>query len=118
QCRACRSAKSHAATIAKTYGLTAEGYADLLERQGGRCAICFGKPRTKRLAVDHRHDEEGAVRGLLCSKCNNEALGSLHDSAQLAWNAWVYLTTPPATVAGSTWESYLNSHPMPLDLDA
>jgi len=69
--------RSHLKT---TFGLTEEAYEALLRGQGGVCAICklpershsrFGK--VLRMAVDHDH-ETGAVRGLLCFRCNT-ALG-------------------------------------------
>lgn len=50
-------------------GLTLEGYDRLLALQGGVCAICGKPPKRNRLAVDHNHDT-GAVRGLLCFRCN------------------------------------------------
>jgi len=98
RCRACQSATTHAARIEKTYGLTAADYDALLGLQGGKCAICRGAPKSKRLAVDHDH-KSGAVRGLLCSRCNHDLLGSAWDSLALAHALVTYLDTPPA--AGS-----------------
>lgn len=100
-CRACASARSHAAMISKTYGLGSSDYAALLALQGGRCAICRARPKSKRLAVDHAHDETGAVRGLLCSRCNHDLLGSAWDSLALVVALWHYLNTPPASGAWS-----------------
>ena len=97
-CRACASARSHGAMVAKTYGLTAEQYDDLLKRQGGKCAICRNKPKSKRLAVDHDHGT-GAVRGLLCSRCNHDLMGSAWDSMAMASSLWHYMNTPPAAGA-------------------
>lgn len=109
RCRACSSAATHAARIEKVYGLSSTEYDRLLAFQNGRCAICRGRPRSKRLAVDHDH-ATGAVRGLLCSRCNNEALGSLHDSVQLAWNAYHYLSAPPASRRDvADWEAALTA---------
>lgn len=57
------------------YGITADDYAALHAAQGGRCLICGDvetverKGRTRQLCVDHDH-ATGAVRGLLCSRCN------------------------------------------------
>jgi hypothetical protein len=48
------------------YGLTPEAYDSLLEKQGGKCAIC---KQEKPLCVDHCH-ATGRVRGLLCRACN------------------------------------------------
>lgn len=98
KCRACSSAKQHGAMIEKTYGLTAEQYDALLERQGGRCAICRNRPKSKRLAVDHDH-KTGEVRGLLCSRCNHDLMGSAWDSLALAAALWHYMNTPPASGA-------------------
>lgn len=95
QCRPCASAKTHAKMIEKTYGLDAEGYRALLLAQGGKCAICRARPRSKRLAVDHDH-KTGAVRGLLCSRCNHDLMGSAWDSLALVAALWHYLNTPPA----------------------
>jgi hypothetical protein len=101
RCRPCSSASQHAASIEKVYGLTAEGYDDLLARQGGKCAICRGRPKSKRLAVDHDH-KTGAVRGLLCSRCNHDLMGSAWDSGAIALALWHYLNTPPA---GGSWKA-------------
>lgn len=95
QCRACVSSAQHGAMIEKTYGLTAAEYDALSAAQGGRCAICRARPKSKRLAVDHDH-KSGAVRGLLCSRCNHDLMGSAWDSIALAAALWHYLNTPPA----------------------
>lgn len=95
-CRACASARQHGAMVAKTYGLTAAQYDALLKRQGGRCAICRAKPKSKRLAVDHDH-KTGAVRGLLCSRCNHDLMGAAWDSRAMFTAGWHYMNTPPAS---------------------
>lgn len=95
-CRACMSAKTHAAMVAKVYGLAPGDYEKLFELQGKRCAICRARPKSKRLAVDHDH-ATGAVRGLLCSRCNHDLMGSAWDSMAIASSLWHYLNTPPAT---------------------
>jgi hypothetical protein len=59
------------------FGISAEEYDQLLEKQGGGCAICGEKPRSRRLAVDHDH-VTGRVRGLLCDG-HNLALGHFKD---------------------------------------
>lgn len=104
ECRACKSAKVHAANVEKTYGITGDDYETLLERQGGKCAICRARPKAKRLAVDHDH-KTGAVRGLLCSRCNHDLLGSAWDSIALATSLWHYLNTPPASGSWITPEA-------------
>ena len=67
------------------YGITAEDFAKMFTKQGGKCAIC-GQPETsldkngnvRILAVDHCHTS-GAVRELLCYACNS-MLGQARDS--------------------------------------
>lgn len=56
--------------LKKLYGITVEQYNEMLESQGGVCAICHDNNiRELKLAVDHDH-ETGKVRGLLCDRCN------------------------------------------------
>lgn len=83
RCKSCASEASHGAHVEKTYGITRDEYAQLLEFQGGRCYVCRRNPGKRRLAVDHDH-VTGDVRGLLCSDnergCNHAVLGSLEGS--------------------------------------
>lgn len=75
----------------KKYGLTEDTYAELLEQQGGVCAIC-SRPEQESdrlLSVDHCH-KTGAVRGLLCNPCNR-AIGQLGDNLELLSKAHDYL---------------------------
>lgn len=53
------------------YGITAEDYLTMLEKQKSLCAIC-GKTNAsgKLLSVDHSHTT-GIIRGLLCTNCNS-----------------------------------------------
>lgn len=97
QCRACNSARTHAASIKRDFDLTAEEYDALLLLQDGKCAICRQKPVSKRLAVDHDHST-GGVRGLLCTGergCNRGILGSAHDSLGMLKSAVAYMEHPP-----------------------
>jgi len=81
------------------YGLTQAEFEALLEKQGGKCAICNttnpvgeGNTTAKRsfsFAVDHCH-ETGKVRGLLCNPCNR-GIGFLKDSPELLETAAKYL---------------------------
>lgn len=72
----------------KRYGLTPEAFDALCRGQNGRCAICEQCPDHV-LYVDHCH-MTGAVRGLLCRKCNF-AIGLLEDSTSRLDAAKVYL---------------------------
>lgn len=73
----------------RVYGITEEGYEQMLQMQGGVCALCK-LPETAYdsragkvlpLAVDHDH-VTGAVRALLCKSCN-QALGMAKESPEL-----------------------------------
>ena len=67
------------------YGMSLEDYEQLLADQGGVCKICGGNRQPqKALGVDHDHTT-GAVRGLLCGKCNS-ALGFMEDSVEWLQN--------------------------------
>lgn len=76
----------------RKYGIGPEQYAELLAKQGGKCAICGttdpGRGR-EYLCVDHDHSS-GTVRGLLCSPCNY-ALGQFKDDPDLLRAALEYL---------------------------
>ena len=56
-------------TRARALGVTDEDYERLLTAQGGHCALCLTKPKSRRLHVDHDH-ATGRIRGLLCQSCN------------------------------------------------
>lgn len=87
---------SHGQRIMATYGISADEYQQILEFQGGVCAICRrANGRTKRLSVDHDHSLM-IVRGLLCSNCNRGVLGHLRDSVEALLRAVDYLGSPPA----------------------
>lgn len=54
------------------YGITPDQYRALFDEQRGLCAICGigeGDATRQTLFVDHDH-ETGAIRGLLCGRCN------------------------------------------------
>ena len=82
----------------KRYGVTPDDYYEMLRVQGGLCAICR-KPETasnKIMSLDHCHTS-GAVRGLLCHRCNS-ALGLFLDDVELLRNAISYLEAHNARV--------------------
>lgn len=70
-----------------TFGMTVDQWDAMLERQGGSCAACGGRPTTegRTFAIDHDHECcpgnyscGNCVRGLLCNQCN-VALGLVRD---------------------------------------
>jgi len=58
-------------TLKRLYGITLEEYNTMLEKQDYRCDCCgiLASLLKRRMAVDHNHST-GAVRALLCPKCN------------------------------------------------
>lgn len=72
--------------LMQTYGISFAEYNVILASQNGVCAVCEREERAiwrgqkTRLAVDHDHST-GAVRGLLCQKCNR-ALGLLEENVR------------------------------------
>lgn len=83
--------------LLRKFNITLEEYNELLDKQGGVCAICGDEERVIRraksgkemLAVDHCHDT-GKIRGLLCFKCNT-GIGALGDSVEGLERALSYL---------------------------
>ena len=76
----------------RKYGINKEKYFEIMELQGGKCAICgaeIGDAVGNRLYVDHNHTD-GSVRGLLCSKCNF-GIGQFQDDPSLLRKAAEYL---------------------------
>lgn len=92
------------------HGVSFQKYLEMLEAQGGVCAICKGHQKNKKRAfcIDHDHacciGKRGCgkcVRGLLCDSCN-WMLGSAYDSIERLQAAIDYLKkwqTKPAEVA-------------------
>ena len=81
--------------LKRRYGLTSADVDRLIAEQGGLCAICL---RRAPQHVDHDH-ESGAVRGVLCSGCN-QGLGNFRDDTDALRRAIDYLETP-------TWQRTL-----------
>jgi hypothetical protein len=73
----------------QNFGITLDDYEEMLEAQGGVCAICEQPEnfiqntngRLRNLAVDHCHDSK-KIRALLCNRCNR-LLGLAKDSPDL-----------------------------------
>ena len=87
--------------LRSTYGLSLDEYNAMFKAQSGVCKIC-GKPEIKMqkrgsdtnltpesLHVDHDH-ATGAIRGLLCYRCNT-ALGKFDDRPDLLRKAAKYV---------------------------
>ena len=77
--------------LRKCYGITLAQYRDRLAEQGGVCAICNTPEVTAPnvFHVDHNH-VTGAVRKLLCQKCN-VAIGLLDDDPERMEKAAAYI---------------------------
>jgi hypothetical protein len=90
-----RPDKQKHSSLWKKFHVPLETFTKLHEQQGGVCAICkkpevaIYKGRTRMLALDHNH-ETGAIRGLLCTQCN-QGIGSFKDSPALLRAAADYL---------------------------
>ena len=88
--------KQRDANLRSMYGISSRDYEEMLEFQGGVCAICGG-PETVRsrngevapLSVDHDHVTD-KVCGLLCRKCNS-ALGLYDENPERLRVAAAYL---------------------------
>ena len=76
--------------LRRNYGVGLDWYEGQLDRQGGRCAICLCRPRTRVLAVDHDHFT-GKVRGLLCGRCNHGLLQFAQEDITILKRAIEYL---------------------------
>ncbi len=94
-----RKATQKCVQLRYNYNITYQCYLNMLEAQDHKCALCGNEetgmhkrgkvPVPLQLCVDHCH-ETGAVRSLLCSKCN-KALGSFNDNAELLQKAADYI---------------------------
>ncbi len=86
------AARRRRVNLKMLYGLSVEAFDALLASQGHRCGICReAVPSRGRCAnaVDHDHTT-GAVRGILCMKCN-AGLGQFRDSPAFLRAAADYL---------------------------
>jgi len=87
--------------LRRRFGMSLDDYRAMLELQRGGCAIC-GRPEPEggSLHVDHDH-ETGAVRGLLCFRCNG-ALGNLDEDVDRLADAIAYLDASAPDGADAT----------------
>jgi hypothetical protein len=73
--------------LRRTYGISVDEYEELLEAQGGVCAVCrtqrpFTSNRHRNFSIDHSHADgcdhpanracKTCIRGLLCNVCNRQ----------------------------------------------
>ena len=85
--------KTRERLLKRRYGIGSAEYDRMLSAQGCKCAICrTGWSSEHPLHVDHSHSS-GAVRGLLCYKCNT-AVGLINDSPEVAESLAAYLALP------------------------
>lgn len=73
---------------AKSYGVSAEQFNQMMNEQKGHCKIC--KTLMFKPCIDHCH-ASGRVRGLLCGRCNS-GLGYFQDDTVLLLAAVEYLS--------------------------
>ena len=89
--------------LVRKYGVTLERYREMLEQQGGACAICR-KTQQRAFDVDHCHTT-GRVRGLLCTNCNR-MIGHAADDADRLRAAAAYLERIVPQVAAALIRAY------------
>ena len=83
--------------LKKNFGITLEQYNEMLDSQGGVCAICgnvettvnHNTKKVQNLSVDHCHTT-GKVRGLLCNLCNT-GLGKFRENPDFLAKAISYI---------------------------
>lgn len=85
--------------LRKEYGISLDEYNEMLEKQDYKCFCCGvhqddlkkanNQHGTKRLVVDHDHDT-GAVRKLLCNRCNT-VIGLVEEDENILYNLEMYL---------------------------
>lgn len=81
------SLKKREANLKQRYGMSITEFADRVELQGSRCAIC--RNLSKSLVVDHCH-AQNKVRDLLCQRCNS-LLGLAEDQIEILTSAVDYI---------------------------
>lgn len=81
-----RQRKNH---LKHKYGLTLEEWRDIYDEQGGVCPGCRQPLVDRTPCVDHDH-ATGAVRGILCVRCNS-GMGLLSDDPETLERLVVYL---------------------------
>lgn len=80
--------------LRRAYSMDTDDYNRMLKEQDFRCAICFNDnpaspAKSGNFHVDHCH-ATGAVRGLLCTKCNL-GIGQFNDDSTFLRRAANYI---------------------------
>lgn len=85
--------KARNKALKRKYGITLVQMNEMIDRQGGCCALCrapFPSLEGKNVInVDHDH-ETGRIRGILCNTCNKD-LGRFGDNAAGLLRAYEYV---------------------------
>ncbi len=70
-CKTCKNRQNQRSARIRRYGLADAEFAQLRQEANGKCMLCGKKPAGNKnnLEIDHNHTT-GAVRGLLCHRCN------------------------------------------------
>ena len=78
-------------SIKRKFGITKDQWENIFISQNKSCGICLKKEpdHLRDWAVDHDHNT-GAIRGILCQKCNI-LLGAADDSIKILTSAIKYL---------------------------
>lgn len=93
-CKPCMRVETRKYNLPTKYGISAAKFAEMLLRQGGKCACCGGEFKmegkaSEKPCVDHNHTTN-EVRDLLCGRCNLAA-GNVLDSSVRAEQIAAYL---------------------------
>lgn len=108
--------------LLERYGITQADYERILAAQGGGCAICRKKrarptkknPNPPHLPVDHDH-KTGAIRGILCKRCNERLLTAALDKPDVLRAAAEYLERAASAPYGYVPEGRKQSQPSRSD---
>lgn len=114
-CSTCRKRRVQSTSrdqrLRDTYGITEDEFNQILEAQGGKCAITGIKPTRGHFDCDHDHTLErellaagvdplaarrASVRGVLSRSANRRLLPAARDQVATLHRAIDYLTDPPA----------------------
>ena len=83
--------KDRITNLYRLYNLTLDQYNEMLNNQGGGCAICGAIPEKfkRALPIDHDHNT-GKIRGILCPNCNL-ILGNAKENIEILYKIIEYL---------------------------